>query len=72
MRVRKEKIKFSDVTDLKYFDQLTPLLERLPDDAYQRVKAGNRGPAFRSVLHAGLALSVQSHRLLAARHSESQ
>ena len=31
-----------DITGLKYFDQLAPLLERLHDAACERDKAGNR------------------------------
>ena len=42
MTARKEKIKEADVTGLKYFDQLAPLLRRLHDDACQRDQAGNR------------------------------
>lgn len=42
MTARKEKIKDKDVSGLKYFDQLAPLLERLHDDACQRDKANNR------------------------------
>jgi len=38
----KPKLKESDITGLKYFDKLAPLLERLHDDACQRDKAGNR------------------------------
>ena len=36
------KIKESDITGLKYFDRLAPLLQRLHDDGSQRDKAGNR------------------------------
>ena len=38
----KRKLKESDITGLKYFDKLAPLLERLHDDACERDKAGNR------------------------------
>ncbi|MBD3250932.1 IS4 family transposase [Candidatus Uhrbacteria bacterium] len=38
----KREIKESDITGLKYFDKLAPLLERLHDDACERDKAGNR------------------------------
>ena len=38
----KPKFKESDITGLKYFDQLAPLLERLHDDGCDRDKAGNR------------------------------
>lgn len=38
----KPKLKESDITGLKYFDKLAPLLERLHDDACERDKAGNR------------------------------
>jgi hypothetical protein len=37
-----EKINEKDITGLKYFDQLAPLLQRLHDDGCQRDKAGNR------------------------------
>lgn len=39
---RSSKLKESDITGLKYFDQLAPLLERLHDDGCQRDRAGNR------------------------------
>ena len=42
MTAQERKIKNEDVTGLKYFDQLAPLLERLHDDACQRDTAGNR------------------------------
>lgn len=42
MTARKEKIKDKDVTGLKYFSRLAPLLQRLHDDGCQRDKAGNR------------------------------
>jgi len=38
----KRKFKDSDITGLKYFDKLAPLLEHLHDDACERDKAGNR------------------------------
>jgi hypothetical protein len=38
----KKKIREQDITGLKYFDQLAPLLKRLHDDACQRDTAGNR------------------------------
>jgi len=38
----KPKLKESDITGLKYFDKLAPLLERLHDDACERDQAGNR------------------------------
>ena len=39
---KRAKIRGQDVTGLKYFDKLAPLLERLHDDACARDKAGNR------------------------------
>jgi hypothetical protein len=39
---KNEKIKESDVTGLKYFDQLTPLLARLHDEGCERDTANNR------------------------------
>jgi hypothetical protein len=39
---KKDKIESKDITGLKYFDKLAPLLERLHDDGCQRDKAGNR------------------------------
>lgn len=41
-REKREKIQNKDITRLKYFDQLAPLLQRLYDDACERGKAGNR------------------------------
>lgn len=41
-RKKRDEIREKDITGLKYFDQLAPLLERLHDDACQRDKAGNR------------------------------
>jgi len=38
----RKKIQEKDITGLKYFDKLAPLLERLHDDACQRDTAGNR------------------------------
>ncbi|MFA9476630.1 MAG: IS4 family transposase [Filomicrobium sp.] len=37
-----KKIEERDITGLKFFDQLAPLLERLHDDGCQRDRAGNR------------------------------
>jgi len=37
-----KKIQDKDITGLKYFDQLAPLLQRLHDDGCQRDQAGNR------------------------------
>lgn len=39
---KKAKIREHDITGLKYFEQLAPLLERLHDDGCARDKAGNR------------------------------
>jgi len=39
---KRAHIRGQDVTGLKYFDKLAPLLERLHDDACARDKAGNR------------------------------
>lgn len=39
---KREKVREEDITGLKYFDQLLPLLERLHDVGCQRDKAGNR------------------------------
>ena len=39
---RKKKIQSKEVTGLKYFDQLAPLLQRLHDDGCQRDQANNR------------------------------
>jgi len=39
---KKKKIEDRDITGLKYFDQLAPLLERLHDDGCERDRAGNR------------------------------
>ena len=42
MSAGKDKIKESDVTGLKYFDQLAPLLSRLHEEGCQRDAANNR------------------------------
>ncbi len=42
MTKEKQKIKERDITGLKYFDQLAPLLERLHEDGCERDRAGNR------------------------------
>lgn len=41
-RKKREKIRESEVSGMKYFDKLAPLLERLHDDGCERGKAGNR------------------------------
>ena len=41
-QAKQRKIEESDVAGLKYFDQLTPLLQRLHDDDCERDQAGNR------------------------------
>lgn len=38
----KQKIEESDITGLKYFDQLAPLLDRLHQEGCERDRAGNR------------------------------
>lgn len=42
MTTEKRKIKDRDITGLKYFEQLAPLLKRLHDDGCDRDRAGNR------------------------------
>jgi hypothetical protein len=41
-RKKRDRIKSQDITGLKYFDKLAPLLERLHEVGCQRDKAGNR------------------------------
>jgi hypothetical protein len=41
-RTKREKLKEQDVTGLKYFDKLAPLLGRLHDAGCERDRAGNR------------------------------
>ena len=41
-RKKRDKVESRDITGLKYFDKLAPLLERLHDDGCQRDRAGNR------------------------------
>ena len=41
-KFQQSKIQESDVTGLKYFDQLSPMLQRLHDDGCQRDTANNR------------------------------
>jgi len=38
----KKKIEEGDITGLKFFDKLAPLLERLHQDGCERDRAGNR------------------------------
>jgi hypothetical protein len=42
MAEKSSKLKESDITGLKYFDKLQPLLERLHDVGTERDRAGNR------------------------------
>jgi hypothetical protein len=46
MPADKEKIRESDITGLKYFDRLAPLLERLHEEGCERDTAGNRNLHF--------------------------
>jgi hypothetical protein len=39
---KRKKVREKDITGLKYFDRLAPLLQRLHDDGCERDKAGNR------------------------------
>ena len=39
---KRKKVREEDITGLKYFDRLAPLLARLHDDGCDRDKAGNR------------------------------
>jgi hypothetical protein len=41
-RKERERIREQDITGLKYFDRLAPLLERLRDVGCERDRAGNR------------------------------
>ena len=41
-RKKKRKIEEPDITGLKFFDKLAPLLQRLHDDGCERDRAGNR------------------------------
>lgn len=41
-RKKRDQIESRDITGLKYFDKLAPLLERLHDDGCERDRAGNR------------------------------
>ncbi len=42
MPTQKPKLTEKDITGLKYFHQIAPLLQRLHDDACDRDTAGNR------------------------------
>jgi len=68
----KLKIKESDITGLKYFDQLAPLLARLNDDACERDKAGNRERHFDQYCMLILLFLFNPHGHVAARHPTSQ
>lgn len=41
-RKKRDRVESRDVTGLKYFDKLAPLLERLHDDGCERDRAANR------------------------------
>jgi hypothetical protein len=41
-RKKRKKIESREITGLKYFDKIAPLLERLHDDGCERDRAGNR------------------------------
>ena len=41
-RKKPDKLVSRDITGLKFFDKLAPLLERLHDDGCERDRAGNR------------------------------
>lgn len=62
----KQKLKDSDITGLKYFDKLAPLLERLHEDACERDKAGNRELHFDQ--YCLLILLYLFKHLLGCRH----
>ncbi len=57
---RREEVTERQITGLTHFDKLAALLERLHDDGCARDRAGNRRAALRPVLHAHVALLVQS------------
>ena len=42
VRKKRDRIQEQDITGLKYFDRLAPLLERLRDVGCERDRAGNR------------------------------
>ena len=42
MASKQQKIEESDITGLKFFDKLAPILKRLHDDGCERDRAGNR------------------------------
>ena len=69
---RRVDVREEDVTGLKYFDKLAPLLARLHKVGCQRDKAGNRKLHYDQYLHARSAVSLQSRRSLLAGHRASQ
>jgi hypothetical protein len=62
----REKIRESEITGLKYFKKLLPLLERLYGDGSCPRQGRQSQAAFRSVLHADPLVSLQPGRHVAA------
>ena len=69
---KREDVREEDVTGLKYFDKLAPLLARLHDVGCERDKAGNRTLHFDQQCMLVLLFSVQSRDPFPARYRASQ
>ncbi len=69
---KRDDVREEDVTGLKYFDKLAPLLARLHDVGCQRDKAGNRELHFDQYCLLVLLFSVQSGGPLLAGHPASE
>ena len=69
---KREDVREEDVTGLKYFDKLAPLLARLHDVGCQRDKAGNRKLHFDQYCMLVLLFLVQSRGPFLAGHRASQ
>ena len=59
---KRKKIESKDITGLKYFDRLGPLLERLHEVGCERDKAGNRELHFDQYFHPRKKLLFQERR----------
>ena len=68
---KQSKLIERDITGLKYFDQIAPLLQRLHDDAC--VEIGRQSDtALRPVLHVDAAVFLQPDRHITARTAAGQ
>ena len=69
---KRDDVREADVTGLKYFDKLAPLLARLHDVGCERDKAGNRQLHFDQYCMLVLLFLFNPAIRLLAEHSTSQ